>query len=547
MADVFKREDARSLLNGKHILFIGDSNIRALYKDVLWLYKKNSLIDLGCLKRRVSKLENSFLGDRLIARSELTRGRDFTEHRIFEDGKTTFEFLFVTRCYCDNILKMINDIKIGAKHCPDVILMNSCLWDVSRWGPNGVSEYKSNMDKLMKLLTSSLPKHVLFIWATALPIAAVTYGGLIIKQIEFIQAMLRIHVIEANSFTASLVASYGYDVLDFHHYMRYQIMRRSADGIHFLPAAMRYLTNLLLTHIALSWDVKLPGNLKNWKMSLASNIENAINSSANHEVKQMFRKIELIANKIDKFSADTPSKRKQRKKKIQNIRVTHYEKPSEEVKHDKVQKERIYMKTPPNYHKAPPVLMRTVSDIQNNNVVGQTDCSNDLPSSSNHLGPNILITKQCDISNVNNDVTLPEKDFRLIGFEDFNQSITLPDAFDIPPAYVQPCNRRYDYVPPLPNDIIYDNIPHPAYTGSYNYDQRRYPAVLQSVVKIPSYYHQNFAKPAYNYYDRFSDRRNHPYKTYHDDRMVRRYDDPFQNNNPGPMRQRRKRKYKYRR
>ncbi|XP_014284517.1 uncharacterized protein [Halyomorpha halys] len=543
MADIFRKEDVCSLLMGKHILFIGDSNIRALYKDILWLYKMNSLISLSFLKRR---LENNFLGDRLIARSELTRGRDFTEHRIFEDGRTTFEFLFVTRCYCDNIVNMVNDIKDGRKHCPDVILMNSCLWDVSRWGPSGVGEYKSNLDKLMKLLTSSLPKHVLFIWGTALPIAASTSGGLIIKQIEFMQAILRIHVIEANSFSASLAASYGYDVLDFHHYMRYQIIRRSADGIHFLPTAMRFLTNLLLTHIALSWDVKLPGNLKLWALPLASNIENAIEASANHEMKQMFKNIEILADTLNKSVADTPNKkkRKKNKKKIQNIKVTHFVKQSEVVNPVNLQPERKLAKTPPNYHKAS-LVQRTVSDIQNNNFVSHIDYGdNNLPSHSNFIGQNIQITRHWNNDNAS-DLVNTEKDFRLIGFDDFNKSIDLRDALDNLPVYRQTINMRY--APHPPNINRYNDAPDPCYSGYNDCNRAYHPVQLPTVPKFSSHFQHNLMNnPVYEYYDRFSSHGYHPYKFYHDNEMAWRSAGPYQNNNPGPMRQR-KPKYNYRR
>lgn len=35
--DVFNKKQALKLLKGKHIWFIGSSNMRAIYKDLLWL------------------------------------------------------------------------------------------------------------------------------------------------------------------------------------------------------------------------------------------------------------------------------------------------------------------------------------------------------------------------------------------------------------------------------------------------------------------------------------------------------------------------------
>jgi hypothetical protein len=53
-----------------------------------------------------------------------------------------------------------------------------------RWGPNGVTVYKDNMVKLMKLFKTSLPPETLVIWTTALPVSASCSGALLIKQVS---------------------------------------------------------------------------------------------------------------------------------------------------------------------------------------------------------------------------------------------------------------------------------------------------------------------------------------------------------------------------
>lgn len=251
---------------------------------------------------------------------------------------------------------------------------------------------------------------------------------------------------------------------------------------------------------------------------------------------------------------DTPNKKKgknknkKKKKNMQNIRITHYEKQSEEMNSDNIQPGRVSMKTPPNYQKASSVFKETASDIQNNNVASQIDYSDaNLPSSSNGHGRNIVITRQSNMGDVNDDVTLPEtKDCRLIGFEDFNHEMRSEDAFGIQPVNAQPHNIRYDYAPSLPNNVIYNNDPDPVYTGYYNSNRAYYPAQLQTVPNYPTYYQPYLVNPGYDYYDRVSSHRNHPYRSSYDDRMVRRHNGPFQNGNPGPLR-RRKPRYRYRR
>lgn len=43
------------------------------------------------------------------------------------------EFFFVTRCYNSNIENMMSAIREKEQSAPDVIIMNSCLWDISRY------------------------------------------------------------------------------------------------------------------------------------------------------------------------------------------------------------------------------------------------------------------------------------------------------------------------------------------------------------------------------------------------------------------------------
>ncbi|XP_063220941.1 PC-esterase domain-containing protein 1A-like isoform X1 [Bacillus rossius redtenbacheri] len=152
--------------------------------------------------------------------------------------------------------------------------MNSCLWDLSRWGPNGVCAYKDNLLKLMKFLNQNLPQETLFIWTTALPISQNCYGGFLIKQVEFLKHTLRFEVMEANMYARDVVANHGYDVLDLHYYFTMQIFRRAKDGIHWLPEAVRFMTNLVLTHTALSWHHPLPGNVVNSLLDEALRLDN---------------------------------------------------------------------------------------------------------------------------------------------------------------------------------------------------------------------------------------------------------------------------------
>ncbi|KAJ4445075.1 hypothetical protein ANN_06874 [Periplaneta americana] len=123
------------------------------------------------------------------------------------------------------------------------------LKTICKWGPNGVTEYKDNMMKLMRSFKTSLPPETLVIWTTTPPVSASCHGALLIKQVEFLHHTLRFEVMEANMFSRQVLVAHGYDVVDIHHHLRMQLHRRAGDGIHWLPAPVRHMTNLLLTHI----------------------------------------------------------------------------------------------------------------------------------------------------------------------------------------------------------------------------------------------------------------------------------------------------------
>ena len=66
MADIFSKFDARKVLKKKKILFLGDSIMRNVYKDLIWLLSEGNFTPQDLLKR---KGENSFGGDRLTFKS----------------------------------------------------------------------------------------------------------------------------------------------------------------------------------------------------------------------------------------------------------------------------------------------------------------------------------------------------------------------------------------------------------------------------------------------------------------------------------------------
>merc|ERR1719273_2303046 len=138
--------------------------------------------------------------------------------------------------------------------------MNSLLWDVNRWGPNGIDEYKKNLTKLLATVKNILSEDGLFIWLTAQPGSAeLNSAAMETRGLEFQKTTTRFNVIQANFYTAHEVANAGYEVIDLHYYFLLQTFRRNRDGIHWSPEANRYVSNLVLTHISLKENKALPG------------------------------------------------------------------------------------------------------------------------------------------------------------------------------------------------------------------------------------------------------------------------------------------------
>ncbi|XP_071448869.1 PC-esterase domain-containing protein 1A-like [Hetaerina americana] len=259
MADIFLTKDIKKLLAGKFVLILGDSNLRAQYRDMVWLLNNNKIVPESHLRR---KLDFSYLGDRLLKQGELNRGRDYLEMREYSTGEFHIKFNFITRCITKEVEEMMNDYKEKKTKSPDIVLINSCLWDISRWGPDGVLQYKENMRKLFSLFKASLPPTTLVIFSTTPPVSPSCSAAFLVKQVEFMKKSLRFEVMEGNLFVRQLVPTYGYNVLDLHYHLRMQIHRRVKDGIHWIPTAVRHITNLFLTHISLCLNVPLPGNFE---------------------------------------------------------------------------------------------------------------------------------------------------------------------------------------------------------------------------------------------------------------------------------------------
>ena len=65
---------------------------------------------------------------------EMSNGVHYREIRQYQTDYHLARFYFVTRCYNSYMESILSDLSKEPK--PDVVILNSCLWDISRYNRN---------------------------------------------------------------------------------------------------------------------------------------------------------------------------------------------------------------------------------------------------------------------------------------------------------------------------------------------------------------------------------------------------------------------------
>ena len=78
----------------------------------------------------------------------MCNGKEYSEVRNFQQPDFMIRFYFTTRCYSSYMETVIADL--CQPPYPDVIIMNSCLWDITR----SAAKYNSGPD-LQRILRQS--------------------------------------------------------------------------------------------------------------------------------------------------------------------------------------------------------------------------------------------------------------------------------------------------------------------------------------------------------------------------------------------------------
>ena len=182
---------------------------------------------------------------------------NYKEVRKYSKGSTVVTFYFVTRCYGEYMESIIATLE---KEPPDVIIMNSCLWDLCRYGKNANSEFKTNINELLEAIGLVTPydSERMFIWNASLPVIDTSKSTCTPYPRGF--QLENSKVRNANMYVRDQMVGYGdhFIFLDLYDTFYCHLDHRTFDGVHWDSFAHRKITHLLLTKISVKWDVELP-------------------------------------------------------------------------------------------------------------------------------------------------------------------------------------------------------------------------------------------------------------------------------------------------
>ncbi|XP_042256792.1 PC-esterase domain-containing protein 1B-like isoform X2 [Thunnus maccoyii] len=250
------RSQARQLLHNKFVVVLGGSVQRSMYKDLVLLLQRDQYLTLPQLK---SKGELSFERDSLVEGGRLgpmTNGTEYREVRQYRSDHHLLRFYFLTRIYSPYVESILEDFQQGLK--PDVIVISSCVWDITRYGLECFQQYKENLHKFFGQIKTIVCHECLILWTLAMPLGKKIKGGFLVPEISHLGPTVCYDIIEANLYSGRLADAYGLDILDLHFHFRLNLQNRMPDGVHWDALAHRRISSLLLQHAADAWGVQLP-------------------------------------------------------------------------------------------------------------------------------------------------------------------------------------------------------------------------------------------------------------------------------------------------
>jgi hypothetical protein len=181
----------------------------------------------------------------------MSNSTSFKEHRTYnhKDTSTSVEFYFITRIWNDYMLDVLKQMEVNP---PDILIINSALWDLHRYGRWADEQYEKNIQKAASRLedvmtTGEDTGSRLLIWSMSLPVDSKSRAGFVDRDYT---GTVGSSVYAANQTAKAVMRRHKAEVVDFYYFFKKQVHHRVRDGVHWDRIAHRRITNYLLILIA---------------------------------------------------------------------------------------------------------------------------------------------------------------------------------------------------------------------------------------------------------------------------------------------------------
>ncbi|CAF1489144.1 unnamed protein product [Rotaria sordida] len=228
-------KEVREKLKGKHVLLIGDSISRGIYKDFACLLSGNDrLLTMDELRyNRHKSYINKLFGETIDCfKTDRANSTKNIEKRklISNEHDHHLFYSFSSRIWNKEMKKLLLTIKSY-----DFIIIQSCLWDISRYSDFNGTTYLRNIDICLSKI-KQLKKQI--IWIMIPPSNSSNnclFNNLISK--------LHPSIIE-------ILKNYDCILLDLYDILGNHPDCRHVDGVHFTPNGHRVITYYLMKIIS---------------------------------------------------------------------------------------------------------------------------------------------------------------------------------------------------------------------------------------------------------------------------------------------------------
>ena len=208
----------------------------------------------GEIIKRTFQGEATFHGDKLKYSNE-KNGKHYREERVYISDYFHVKYFFVSRIYDTYMEEIFQDL---LNEGPDIVVFNSCLWDITRYGPESVAEFESRAERLFKYLDMILSPTCLFFWLSSLPVNTNSHKAYMMPRLLYKGHSMRIDLLQANYFIHMLCYDYQRDFLDLSFHCRdLTLFHQMSDGLHWDGFANRQFSSYIMRYIADSLGIKM--------------------------------------------------------------------------------------------------------------------------------------------------------------------------------------------------------------------------------------------------------------------------------------------------